>query len=104
MSKLHDLIDSCEKGYIEAFPGSLEIAIYVEDVVPIMEQYAEYYAKKCLEVAVKNAVTKVYIKPIGKGKRYKEICDGESYNPMETIQKFMVDKNSILNIELPSHD
>lgn len=77
---------------------------WYEDFEKAMQEYAEHYAKKCLEVAVKNAVTKVYIKPIGKGKRYKEICDGDSYNPMETIQKFMVDKNSILNIELPSHD
>lgn len=82
MSKLHDLIDSCEKGYIEAFPGSLEIAVYVEDLVPIMEEYAEYYAKRCLEIAANNAVALE-----------------RDYN-----DDWYVDTNSILNIELPSHD
>lgn len=75
--------------------------VRIEDA---MREYAKYYAKRCLEIAAKNAVIKAYIKPNLKGKRYRELLDGESYNPMETTQMYKIDKKSIINIPLPLHD
>lgn len=48
----------------------------------MMIEYAEWYAKKCLEIAAENAVALE-----------------RDYN-----DDWHVDTNSILNIELPSHD
>lgn len=58
-------------------------AVYPETWVEVaMIEYAEYYAKRCLKIAAENAVALE-----------------RDYN-----DDWYVDTNSILNIELPSHD
>ena len=52
------------------------------DIEDIAVEYAEWYATKCLEIAAETAVALE-----------------RDYN-----DDWYVDKNSILNIELPSHD
>lgn len=49
-----------------------------------MKEYAEYYAKKCLEISIENAIYRT---------------DGYG----NTSTKF-IDKDSILNIILPEHE
>lgn len=63
--------------------GTVEIywTLYAS-IQQCMKRYAEEYAKKCLEIAAENAVALE-----------------RDYN-----DDWHVDTNSILNIELPSHD
>ena len=49
-----------------------------------MKEYAEWYAKRCLEIAAENA---------------ESITDIDKY-----IYGSIVDKSSILNINLPNHE
>lgn len=103
MSEIQDIIK--QHFHRVCNDDSIKYVVYPDDwVEEAMQEYAEYYAKKCLEIAAKNAVIKSYIKPNLKGKHYRELLDGESYNPMETIQMYKIDKESIINITFPSHD
>ena len=57
----------------------------VEEIRNAMIEYAEQYAKKCLEIAAENAVTFI-----------------PSHPHLHLIKA--VSKDSILNIQFPSHD
>lgn len=52
-----------------------------------MKEYAEFYAKKCLEKAAENAE-----------------CDDVSYQNGDSYAMFAVNRNSILTIDLPEHE
>lgn len=66
--------------------------IYVSEIEDLMKSYAEYYAKKCLEIAADNATgTPIY----------------DYSNPYTAIlleDKVNIDVDSILNIKLPEHE
>lgn len=85
MSKIDNIIYS----YAEAeslgtgIPYS-QVQFSYEEVESMMKEYAEWYAKKCLEIAAEKA---------------KSITDIDKY-----IYGSIVDKDSILNIKLPEHD
>lgn len=57
------------------------------DIERIMKEYAEYYSKRVLEIAAKNA---------------KWSCFPTKDDP--TAFEEIVDKDSILNIQLPEHE
>lgn len=61
---------------------------FFEDMEKAMQEYAEYYAKRCLEIAAEKAQIK-----------FKEMYYTQGEQP-----KFIVNKESILNIQLPKHD
>ncbi len=52
-----------------------------------MKEYAEIYASRCLEIAADNAE-----------------CDDVSYKNGDSYPMFEVNKNSIINIDLPEHE
>jgi len=52
-----------------------------QQILEAMQQYAEYYAKKCLKIAAKQAT----------------VSGGLD-------EGFQVEQNSILNIKLPNHE
>ena len=82
MSKIDDIIYSYAE--VESLdtgtPYSL-VQFSYEEVESMMKEYAEWYAKKCLEIAADNAST------------YSDV-GGYTF----------VDSRSILNIQLPEHD
>jgi hypothetical protein len=81
MNKIEEIAIECINiHYKKGFPYTIDG--FFEDLEKAMTEYAEYYAQKCLEIAAKNAVALE-----------------RDYN-----DDWYVDKNSILNIELPSHD
>lgn len=61
----------------------------VDSHLKMMKEYAEYYAKKCLEIAAENAETEVQW-------FYNRQDDEESHA--------VVNKESITNIQLPEHE
>ncbi len=69
-----------------------------------MKEYAEFYAKKCLEIAAKKATTDAYIKSNYGESRWKKWKDDTSVSLLDTQQMYKVNKSSILNIKLPEHD
>jgi len=82
MSKINELILKSVK--ISGTTSSNE-QIWTSDAIrEIMEEYAEWYAKECLEIAAEQAETEW-----GTG------CDYDVK---------VVDKSSILNIKLPPHE
>lgn len=87
MTKIDELIKSiCNKG------GPYHPDWYSEgDIENIMKEYAEWYAKECLQIAAQQATTMYYI-PVEDG------C------MMHTHAYDIVDPNSILNITFPEHE
>jgi hypothetical protein len=62
---------------------------YEEIIDRAMIEYAEYYAMRCLEIAAENAECEQFW-------RYGQYDEEESY--------FDINKDSILNIQLPEHE
>lgn len=50
MSKLEEIIDSYPKGFLETWPDETETVIEIEDVKLIAREYAEWYARKCINM------------------------------------------------------
>ena len=80
MTKIEELMNSV----IVDGPVYPEQYFSIENIEKIMKEYAEFYAKKCLEIAVENAF---YVPD-----RY------------GTLSKKYVNKDDVLNINLPEHD
>lgn len=81
MTKIDELIESIIK--CEEFTMGYDDVCWPDDVKRVMQEYAEHYAKQVLELAAKNA------------KLDTEVFEGEMW--------CAVNKDSILNIELPTH-
>lgn len=87
MSKLEDIINS----YRVVTPHWADQEWSEGDIWLIAKEYAEYYAKKCLQIAAEEAQTKcIPHREFGGA----DFCD--SYE--------VVDKDTILNIKLPEHE
>jgi len=84
MSKIEELISQ------KFFPDQLENLGYVEKIITdLMKEYAEIYAKRCLEIASENV----------------EMFEEGFYNRIDDLEyKWSIDKGSILNIDLPEHE
>lgn len=84
MSKIEELIDSIRWKYYhnECEFGGI-------DIEEIMKEYAEIYAKRCLEIAAENATCD-------------ELCRYGKYDQEEVY--FEVNYKSITNIDLPPHE
>jgi hypothetical protein len=85
MSKIEKLIKKIKT-------KSLDYGIDVFDeyqIEQIMQEYAEYYAKKCLEIAAENV----------------ELFQEGYYNRNDDLDyKWSVDRESITKIQLPEHE
>ncbi len=82
MSKINDVIYSyAESESLDTGVPYSSVQFSCDEVESMMKEYAEWYAKKCLEIAVDNAET---------------YTDRGGYT--------FVDGKSILNIKLPDHD
>lgn len=82
MTKIEELIDSLGNQYDW---DDIQVS-------QIMREYAEFYAKKCLEIAAENATgTPKY----DFSNPYTSTLIEDSVN---------IDENSILNIKLPEHE
>ena len=81
MSKINELIESIRGKYLYDYPDA---EFSGHGIREIMKQYAEIYAKECLEKAAENAKC-VYVH---------DFIHGFAAN---------VKKESILNITLPKH-
>lgn len=91
MTKIEEMIDELEK----KTPDGILRPYIVET---LMEKYAEYYARKCLEIAAKNALIK---------KEFTLGFDPVIYLTNETEENnylMTVSKDSIINITLPEHE
>lgn len=78
MTKIEEIF----KKYNSGFSHKEQYPPWYEDIVEMMKEYAEWYAKECLKIAADEA-----------------IADMSFMN--STV---WVHKDSILNIELPNHD
>lgn len=74
--------------YVEIENGNLESAFVKDEVIESMKEYAEYYARKVLEIAAKEATASFE-------------CVGAVLGA-ENVYPF-VEKDPILNIKLPKH-
>lgn len=74
--------------YIETFSENLESVFIKNKVIESMKEYAENYAKECLIIAAEKACANFECIDIVVG--------------VENIYPY-VEKNSILNIQLPEH-
>ncbi len=81
MNKIKELISNY---WLDTDSSSLVHDLYVSDIEELMIEYAEWYAKQCLEIAAEKAETEW-----GSG------CDYDVK---------IVNKSTILNIELPNHE
>jgi hypothetical protein len=87
MTKIDELIESiitCEQ-----FTMGYNDVCWPDDVKRIMQEYAEHYAKKCLEIAAENVKFE-----------FGEV-DVEGYSYKEIVG---IDYESLLNIEMPEHE
>lgn len=80
MSKILEMIERIRQNP----QGWDTIEFFEHDIETIMKEYAEFYAKECLQIAAENA---------------ESITDIDKY-----IYGSVVDKSSILNIDLPKHE
>lgn len=70
---------------------------FSHQIEKMMIEFAQLKVEEALKVAAKKSEIKVFIKGNYKGAKYRELKDGEDYNPFETTQKYSIDKQSILN-------
>ena len=77
-------------------------ACQVDSHLAMMKEYAEYYAKKCLEIAAENAKLSLgnWVHPKG----YPCLMVNQNPNRMEGEDYFYVNQKSITNIQLPEHE
>ena len=69
--------------------------ILLEDAIEITKEICNEVVDMC----IKSAETKAYIKSNNKGSKYSVWKEGELIDLFNTIQKYTVDKNSILKIK-----
>jgi len=94
--KIEELIDAIVGKYVDVYD---EQRFSREGIAEIMKQYAEYYAKKCLEIAAENATLLDDGKPTGQQR-----IIWEAYNTSRSDIEYEVNKKSITDINLPEHE
>lgn len=74
----------------------------IEELRNLRNEYAEHYAKKCLEICAENAKLSVgtWVHPKG----YPYLMVNQNPYRMEGEDYFYTDQKSITNIQLPEHD
>lgn len=85
MTKIEELITSIKETYGGMFSQEFDES----DINRILKEYAEIYARKCLQIAAKEASAN--FECIG------AVLGAENVNPY-------VEEESILKIKLPEHD
>lgn len=91
MNKIEEIIEKYDVHY--GTPDSLGYGCFMtSDMISAMKEYAEWYAKRCLEVAAENA-TGIPIYDYS-----------NPYNVIVLEDRVNIDFDSILNIELPDHE
>ena len=65
--------------------------------IEAMIEFAKLHVEEALKEASKIKVIDVFVRPTIKGSKYKLMKTGESYDILNTIQMFKVNKDSILN-------
>lgn len=83
MTKLEEILK-------EIFPSIAGYTYDHKDIIELkLREYAEFYAKKCLEIAANEA----------------EVMEEWFYNRADDEDhRWVINKDSILNIKLPDHD
>lgn len=94
--KIEELIDDIVGKYVVFYEDQL---FSRDGITEIMKQYAEYYAKRCLEIAAENATLLDDGKPTGQQK-----IIWEAYNTSRSDIEYEVNKKSITDINLPEHE
>lgn len=100
MTKIDELIESITK--CEEFTMGYDDVCWPDDVKRIMKEYAEYYAKKCLEIAAKNA--KLSVGDWAHPKGYPYLMVNQNPNRLEGEDYYFTKQESIIDIKLPDHE
>lgn len=69
----------------------------IGEIINLISEYSKMVKNEALRRAAENHQPKFYVKDQYKGAKWRELKDGESYNPLETSLMTKTDKKSIIN-------